>query len=102
MATTPPSSSARPVVPSALSAVVVMRSSSLRLAERLGPADDLHDLGGDGVLTGAVHDAGQGADELVRVLGGGRHGALLGGEECGCTLQQGGGDLRLQRAGRQL
>src|SRR3984957_16342894 len=102
MATTRPSSSAPPVVPSALSAVVVMRSSSLRLAERLGSADDLHDLGGDGVLTGAVHDAGQGADELVRVLGGGGHGALLGGEERGRTLEQGGEDLRLQRPRGQL
>src|SRR3984957_6425631 len=102
MATTRPSSSARPVVPSALSAVVVMRSSSLRLAERLGSADDLHDLGGDGVLTGAVPDAGQGADELVRVLGGGGHGALLGGEERGRPLQQGGEDLRLERPGGQL
>src|SRR5271167_704963 len=102
MATTRPSSSTRPVVPSALSAVVVMRSSSLRLAERLGPADDLHDLGGDGVLTGAVHVAGQGADQLVRVLGGSGHGALLGGEKRCRALEQRSEDLRLQGPGGQL
>src|SRR5580692_3714111 len=95
MATTRPSSSTRPVV-SFVCAVVVMRSSSLRMAERLGSADDLHDLGRDGVLTGAVHDAGQRADELVRVLGGGRHGPLLRGEERRRAFEQRGEDLRLQ------
>src|SRR5580700_3323888 len=101
MATTRPSASV-PAGDVSCMVVVVIGSSSLRLAERLGPADDLHDLGGDGVLTGAVHDAGQGADELVRVLGGGGHGALLGGEERGRPLQQGGEDLRLQCPGGQL
>ena len=80
-----------------LGAVVVIWSSSLRLAERFGSANNLHDLGGDGVLTGAVHDAGQGADQFVRVLGGGRHGPLLSGEERGRPFEQGGEDLGLER-----
>ena len=32
--------------------------SAVARAQRLGAADDLHDLGGDRVLAGAVHDAG--------------------------------------------
>ena len=82
MATTRPSSSEPAGAVSCVTEVVVIDGRcSLRLAERLGAADDFHDLGGDGVLTGAVHDSGQGADQLVRVVGRGRHGPLLGGEE---------------------
>ena len=39
-------------------------------AERLGAADDLHDLGGDRVLAGPVHDAAEVLDELLGVVGG--------------------------------
>ena len=42
----------------------------------LGAADDLHDLGGDRVLAGAVHDAREADDEVFGVVGRGLHGAL--------------------------
>src|SRR5690606_13775319 len=42
-------------------------------AERLGATDDLHDLGGDGVLPGPVHDPAQLGDQLVGVVGGRLH-----------------------------
>src|SRR5580700_11196325 len=100
MATTRPSASV-PAGDVSCRVVVVIGSSSLRLAERFGPADDLHDLGGDGILTGAVHHARQGADELVRVVGGRCHGALLGREEGGGTFEEGGEDLRLEGPGGQ-
>src|SRR3954451_3398999 len=48
----------------------------LRPAQRLGATDDLHDLGGDGILAGAVHDAREVDDEVVRVVGGRLHRAL--------------------------
>src|SRR5436190_17224100 len=61
-----------------------------RLAERLGPPDDLHDLGRDGVLAGAVHDAPQAGDEVFRVVRGRLHRPLASGmlrrrriEQCG-------------------
>src|SRR5665213_2301476 len=40
--------------------------------QRLGAADDLHDLGGDGVLAGPVHDPRVLLDQLFGVLGGRR------------------------------
>ena len=49
------------------------------LAQRLGATDDLHDLGGDGVLAGPVHDPAQVLDQLVGVVGGRLHGPLAGG-----------------------
>src|SRR3954451_3183802 len=45
-------------------------------AQGLGPTDDLHDLGGDRVLTGAVHHAGEVHDQVVGIVGGGLHGPL--------------------------
>ena len=44
----------------------------------------------------------QGADELVGVVGGRRHGPLLGREDRGGPLEQGGEDLRLDGPRRQL
>ena len=38
-------------------------------AERLGAADDLHDLGRDGVLAGPVHDPAERLDQLLGVVG---------------------------------
>src|SRR5688572_29872963 len=64
-------------------------AAGLALAEGLGPADDLHDLGGDGVLAGPVHHAAELGDQLFGVVGGGLHGPLLGGEERGGALEQG-------------
>src|SRR5262249_50952284 len=49
------------------------------LAEGLGATDDLGDLGGDGVLAGAVHHAREADDELVGVVGRGLHRPLPGG-----------------------
>src|ERR1019366_9915774 len=77
-------------------------SSSLRLAERLGAANDFHDLSGDGVLTGAVHHAGQGADKFIGIFGRRGHGPLLCGEEGGRAFQEGGEDLGFGRPGGQL
>src|SRR4029079_10174823 len=39
-------------------------------AQRLRATHDLHDLGGDGVLAGAVHAAAQAGDEVFRIIGG--------------------------------
>src|SRR5918994_1843397 len=50
-------------------------------AHGLGAADDLHDLGGDGVLAGPVHGPRVAGDEVVGVVGGRLHGPLLGSEE---------------------
>ena len=50
-----------------------------RVPQRLGATDDLHDLGGDGVLAGTVHGAAEGRDEVFRVVGGRLHGALASG-----------------------
>src|SRR5436309_10553462 len=44
-----------------------------RLPQRLGTAHDLHDLGGDRVLPGTVHDPGEVRDQLGRVVGGRAH-----------------------------
>src|SRR4051812_15067701 len=45
-------------------------------AQRLGAADDLHDLGGDLLLAGPVHHPGEALDEVVGVVGRGLHGPL--------------------------
>src|SRR5262245_23860147 len=47
-----------------------------RLAQGLRATDDLHDLGGDGVLAGPVHGPAEIGDEVFRVVGGGLHGSL--------------------------
>ena len=70
-------------------------------AQGLGAADDLHDLGGDRVLAGPVHDAAELGDELLGVVGGGLHGSLLGGEEGGRALEQGGVQAGLGVAGQE-
>src|SRR5579884_3822850 len=62
------------------------------LTQRLGAADDLHDLGGDGVLAGPVHDPAQPGDQIVRVVGGRLHGPLTGGLLRRRRLEQGGQD----------
>src|SRR5579875_554773 len=70
-------------------------------AQGLGAADDLHDLGGDGILPGPVHDPGQAGHELVGVVGGRLHGPLAGrvlGRRGG---EEGGQQLALQPAGQQ-
>src|SRR6478735_9827619 len=43
--------------------------AALVRAQGLGAADDLHDLGGDGVLAGPVEHAGEGDGEVVGVVG---------------------------------
>src|SRR6478672_10538133 len=45
----------------------------LSLAEGLGAGHDLHDLGGDCVLAGAVHHPAQAGDQVGGVVGGGLH-----------------------------
>ena len=72
-----------------------------RCGQRLGAADDLHDLGGDGVLAGPVHDAREAADELLGVVGGRLHGPLAGGVLGGGGVEQGGVDAGLDVAGQQ-
>src|SRR4051794_11699456 len=47
--------------------------------ERLGAADDLHDLGGDGVLASTVHDAAEVLDQFLGVVGGALHRSLTEG-----------------------
>src|SRR5438270_11367066 len=68
------------------------------LAQGLGAADDLHDLGGDGILAGPVHDAAEGLDQLVGVVGGRLHGSLTGGLLGRRGLEHGGEHLGLQPA----
>ena len=68
----------------------------------LGAADDLHDLGGDGVLAGPVHDPRVLLDQLAGVLGGRGHGPLAGGDLGGRGLEQGGEDLGLGRPRGQV
>src|SRR5271165_5024483 len=63
------------------------------LAQGLCAADDLHDLGGDGVLACPVHDAGQGLRQIVGVVGGGGHGPLAGSVLTGRRFEQGAEDL---------
>src|ERR1017187_5176949 len=46
----------------------------------LGAADDLHDLGGDGVLASPVHDPRVLLDQFLGVVGGGGHRPLPSGE----------------------
>src|SRR5919201_6310107 len=50
-----------------------------RAGEGLRPADDLHDLGGDLVLPGAVRLPGQDLHQLLGVVGRGLHRASAGG-----------------------
>ena len=71
-------------------------------AQRLGAADDLHDLGGDGVLAGPVHDAAERGLELFGVVGGGLHGPLAGGVLRGRGVEEGRVDAALDVAGQQL
>src|ERR1700677_2747338 len=54
---------------------------SLSRAERFGAAHDFHNLCGDRVLTGSVHDARERLAEVVRVVGCCGHRALLAGVE---------------------
>src|SRR5262245_58262457 len=67
----------------------------------LGTADDLHDLGGDGVLPGPVHGPAVLDDEVLGVVGGRLHRPLLGGEERRRALEHGGVQPRLGVAGQQ-
>src|ERR1700722_7631544 len=101
IATTRPSSNCA-LAACVSSVIVVTESSSLRVAERLGPADDFHDLCRDRVLAGAVHDATQRSDELVRVVRRGGHRPLLRGEERGRRLEQRREDLGLDGARGQI
>src|SRR5579872_2689362 len=73
-----------------------------RLAQGLGTTDDLHDLGGDGVLAGPVHDSRQRLHELVGVVGGGGHGPLAGGVLAGRRLEEGAEHGRLGIAGHEI
>src|SRR5438270_126091 len=68
---------------------------ALGLAQRLGAAHDLHDLGGDARLGQLVGVDGQVLDELLGVVGGGLHGPLAGGLLRRRRLEQGGEDARL-------
>ena len=52
---------------------------AVRPAQGFGAADDLHDLGGDRVLAGAVHAPGEAGDEVFGVVGRGLHRPLPGG-----------------------
>src|ERR671918_19779 len=66
-----------------------------RVAQRLCATDDLGDLGGDGVLPGAVHHPPEVHDELVGVLARGLHRPLprrLLGRRC---VEERGEDARL-------
>src|SRR5579875_3904040 len=71
------------------------------LAERLGAADDLHDLGGDGVLAGAVHHPAKRLDQLLGVVGRRLHRPLAGGVLGGGRLEHRREHLGLQPAGKQ-
>src|SRR4051794_3715940 len=53
--------------------------AAARLPQCLRATDDLHDLGGDGVLAGAVHGAAEVRDEVFRIVGGRLHRPLAGG-----------------------
>ncbi len=76
-------------------------ASCLAAAERLGAADDLHDLGGDRVLAGTVHDAGEVLDQFLGVVGGALHRPLLDGVLAGRGVQQRGVDAGLDVARQQ-
>src|SRR4029450_13689854 len=67
----------------------------------LGAADDLHDLGGDGVLAGPVHGPAVLDDQVLGIVGGRLHRPLLGGEERGRALEEGGVQPRLGVARQQ-
>src|ERR1700722_5626902 len=119
MATTRPSGRLEPLVVAGSVIVVVMRPvlscrscaegcrsrplfGAGRLTQCLGATDDLHDLGGDGVLTGPVHHPGQGLDQVVGVVGGGRHGPLTGRVLAGRGLEQRPEDGRFHVARHQV
>src|SRR5271169_3440866 len=72
--TGPAMATTRPASRECSGAIVI--GYSLSGAERFGAAHDFHDLGGDGVLAGPVHDPRQGLAEVVGVVRRGRHGAL--------------------------
>src|SRR5438552_11943178 len=65
-------------------------SCLLGLAQGLGPAHDLHDLGGDARLAQLVGLDGQVLDQLFRVVGGRLHGPLAGGLLGGGGVEHGG------------
>src|SRR6478752_859854 len=69
--------------------------------QRFGATDDLHDLGGDGVLASPVHHPRVALDELLGVVGGGLHGPLAGGLLGGGGVEEGGVDAGLDVAGQQ-
>ena len=73
----------------------------LARAERLGPTDDLHDLGGDRVLTGPVHDDAEVLDELVGVVGCRLHRPLTERVLGGRSVEQRGVHARLDVARQQ-
>ena len=73
----------------------------LARAERLGAADDLHDLGGDRVLAGTVHGDAEVLDQLVGVVGGRLHRPLAEGVLGGRGVEQGGVDAGLDVARQQ-
>ena len=84
--------------------IVSARRSSPRSglgAQSFGAAHDLHDLGRDRVLTGAVHAAAEGGDEVVGVVGRGLHGALAGRVLRRGTVQQGRVDAGVDVARQQ-
>ena len=71
------------------------------LTQGLGAADYFHDLGGDRVLTGTVHLAAQGLDQVVCVVRGRLHGSLLGHvKRCG-RFKQGQVHLGLEPSRQQ-
>ena len=75
--------------------------ASVAGAEGLGAADDLHDLGGDGVLAGAVHDPAERLDQLFGVVGGRLHRPLAEGVLGRRGVEQGGVDAGLDVARQQ-
>src|SRR6476646_8682243 len=84
MATTRPSLSWVSGVGSAvtvISMLLLLRflAKGSAVAEGFGTAHDFHDLGGDRVLAGAVHRAGETGDQVLGVVGGRLHGPLTGG-----------------------
>ena len=70
-------------------------------AERLGAADDLHDLGRDRVLAGPVHDPAERLDQLLGVVGGRLHRPLAEGVLGRRGVEQGGVDAGLDVARQQ-
>src|SRR2546430_6686775 len=73
----------------------LLRTLLSGVAEGLGATDDLGDLGGDGVLSGAVHHAREAHSELVGVVARGLHRPLTGRMLGRRRVEQGGEDARL-------